>query len=62
VITFNYDQSKMPGPPHSIPPQEIQQHYSKAYHIQQLEAQPVDGGLKGQVEAMEVISLLKRLS
>jgi len=52
LITFNYDQSKMPGPPHSIPPQEIQQHYSKAYHIQQLEARPVDGGLKGQVEAI----------
>lgn len=58
LITFTYDQSQMSGPPFSIPGEEIERHYGLKYQIQELEVRDVEGKLKGQVEATEIIRLL----
>ncbi len=60
LITFLYDQEQMDGPPFSIPADEIEQHYSSAYGIRELDARSVEGKLKGQVEATETLRLLTR--
>ncbi len=61
LITFQYDQSLMDGPPFSISRQEIEKHYGGRYAIQTLESRPVEGNLKGQVAATETIRRLKKL-
>ena len=61
LITFQYDQSLMDGPPFSISWQEIEKHYGGRYAIQTLESRPVEGNLKGQVAATETIRRLKKL-
>ncbi|MCA9780366.1 MAG: thiopurine S-methyltransferase [Candidatus Eremiobacteraeota bacterium] len=60
VITFQYDQSQMEGPPFSIPYAELERHYDEAFHIEQLESRLVEGTLKGKVEATESICHLRR--
>jgi thiopurine S-methyltransferase len=58
LISFEYDQSLMPGPPFAISAAEIQQHYASHYQITLLERLAVEGGLKGECEAFEAIHLL----
>lgn len=60
LICFEYDQQRMEGPPFSIPPAEVEQHYGADYGLTQLDHHTVDGGLKGQVEASEHAWLLQR--
>jgi thiopurine S-methyltransferase len=36
LVTFEYDQSRMPGPPHAVPFAEVQAHYSGAFDLQVL--------------------------
>lgn len=60
LITFTYDQTQMEGPPFSIPPKEIEDHYRDSYRIVELESRPVEGKLKGTVAATESIRLLTR--
>ncbi|MEM9343932.1 MAG: thiopurine S-methyltransferase [Pseudomonadota bacterium] len=55
LITFEYDQSVMPGPPHSISTEEVGAHYADAFDIEMLEVKDVAGKLKGKVEATETI-------
>ncbi len=55
LITFDYDQSKMPGPPFSVNSQEIQEHYQSHYDIKLLESVEIDGGLKRTTAATENI-------
>lgn len=59
LITFEYDQSVMPGPPFSISAAEVQQHYEQSYDINALQACDVEGGLKGVCPARETVWLLK---
>ncbi len=47
LITFEYDQSQMEGPPFSITPKEVREHYSAHYTITPLESHEVPDGLKG---------------
>lgn len=47
VITFEYDQKAMAGPPHSVPTAEIWKHYGAAYRPTLAEARAVPGTLKG---------------
>ena len=61
LITFQYDQTQMDGPPFSISAQEIESHYGHVYEIQALESRSVEGNLKGKVEATETIRLLKQV-
>ena len=58
LLTFEYDQSVMPGPPFSIPKDEVQDHYAKAYDVTMITSQDVPGGIKGLAPAMETIWLL----
>jgi len=62
LITFTYDQTLKNGPPFSISQAEIEQHYSTYYQIEQLETIKVQGGLKGNVEANEVVWFLNKKS
>lgn len=47
MITFEYDQTLMEGPPFSISSDEVARCYGEAYEIVSLEVAEVDGGLKG---------------
>lgn len=57
LISFEYDQSAMAGPPFSISPQQLKDYYSKQYQLQLLDSQTEL--LKGKVDAEEKIWLLK---
>ena len=59
LISFDYDQNLLPGPPFSVPADELTELYGKQYQLQQLARQPLDGGLKGQCPADEVVWLLQ---
>ena len=58
LITFDYDQSLMPGPPFSISDAELEQHYGHLYERELLTCKSVKGRLKGKVEADEKVWLL----
>ncbi len=55
LITFDYDQSEMSGPPFSISTQEVQKHYQENFHIELLESVEISGGLKRITAATENI-------
>lgn len=58
-ITFEYDQSIMSGPPFSISPAEMQEHYAKNYQIELLDSINVSEALKGNMDVRENVWLLK---
>ena len=58
LITFDYDQSKMDGPPFSVEREECLEHYQLVYMPQVLARQSVPGGMKGVCEAFESVWLL----
>ncbi len=58
LITFEYDQSVMPGPPFSIDAAEVRRHYRDRLVVQEIETRDVAGGLKGICPATETIWLL----
>lgn len=58
LICFVYDQSVMAGPPFSIITDEVLGHYEAHYRATHLESKNVQGGLKGIVDASEVVWLL----
>lgn len=60
VITFEYDQRLMEGPPFSITGAELEQHYATTYQLSKLKTAVVEGKLKGQVDADETIWLLQK--
>lgn len=55
VITFEYDQRLMHGPPFSVNASEIASHYADRYEVKLLEQVDVPGGLKGICAAQEQI-------
>jgi thiopurine S-methyltransferase len=58
LVTFEYDQSVMNGPPFSLTEAEVRGHYSARYDITLLEDAEVKGGLKGVCPALEKAFLL----
>lgn len=54
LLTFDYDQAEMPGPPFSIDDGMVRKYYAADYDIERLEELDVTGGLKGRVAAREV--------
>ncbi|MBO1318706.1 hypothetical protein J3U88_09560 [Acanthopleuribacter pedis] len=44
LISFEYDQQRLPGPPFSISEAEVHQHDGDTDHIKHLHRQPVMGG------------------
>jgi len=61
LVTFEYDQSQMPGPPFSISDEEISRHYENSYRISPLASVDVVGKLKGKCVANENVWLLTPL-
>lgn len=59
LITLEYQQELVAGPPFSISEQEVHQHYAQTYSITLIERQDAEGGIKGKVPADEVVYLLK---
>lgn len=59
LITFEYDQNVMAGPPFAISHEEIDQHYQNSYSLTRLASADVPGGLKGKCSAIENVWLLK---
>ncbi len=53
LVTFEYDQSVMKGPPFSLTESEVRDHYGARYDITLLENAEVKGGLKGVCPALE---------
>jgi len=62
VITYEYDQSLVDGPPFSVNAAELQQHYSATYALTALESKDVQGGMKGKATAIETAWLLNNIS
>lgn len=55
MITFEYDQTVMPGPPFAIAPDEVARRYGAGFTVTELARRNVEGKLKGQTEADEII-------
>lgn len=58
LITFEYDQSQMSGPPFSISAAEVKRHYDDSYDLSLLTSSDVVGRLKGKCDAKENVWLL----
>lgn len=58
LITFEYDQTQMAGPPFSISAVEMPEHYRDCYLVSQLASVDVAGKLKGKCVAKENVWLL----
>lgn len=58
LITFEYDQSLIDGPPFSLNSNEVNQHYKAAYEVERLQRVSVPSGLKGICAATEHVWLL----
>lgn len=53
VISYEYDQTAVPGPPFSVTSAELHRHYSDSYALTRLTHIEVPGGLKGKCPATE---------
>lgn len=60
LVTFDYDQSVMNGPPFSVPRATVDGLYASTFQITELANAPVDGGLKGIAPATEIALHLSR--
>ena len=61
LLTFEYDQTLLAGPPFSISTDDINQYYAEQYTLTLLKQIEVPGGLKGQCKASETIWLLSAI-
>ena len=59
LVCFEYDQNRMPGPPHAVPAAEVWAHYGRDFTVELAESRPVAGGLKGATPADELVWLLR---
>lgn len=59
LITFEYDQALMEGPPFSIGSGEVYRHYRDSYDLAPATSASVAGGLKGKCPATEDVWLLR---
>jgi len=62
LISYEYDQAQMDGPPFSVGNKEISQHYNTRYDCKLVSSELVSGGLKGKCEASENVWVLTPLS
>lgn len=61
LVCFEYDQSQLAGPPFAVSEDEVRAHYSAYYDLRVQQAKALAGGLKGKVEAVEKVYLLRAL-
>jgi thiopurine S-methyltransferase len=59
LITYEYDQSIIDGPPFSVSRQEVELHYASFYDINALYTDEVEGGMKGKTSASETVYCLR---
>lgn len=59
LISYEYDQNLLAGPPFSVSNQEVLQHYGDSYQTNLLYSGELPGGLKGQCAAIENVWLLR---
>jgi thiopurine S-methyltransferase len=62
LITYEYNQQLMDGPPFSINEEELKRHYAGTYQVKPAESKKVAGGLKGKVTSNETVWLLKKIN
>lgn len=55
LICFDYNQEELNGPPFSVDENEVTAYYATSYSLKVLEEVPVEGGLKGRCEAIEIV-------
>ncbi|MEL6554408.1 MAG: thiopurine S-methyltransferase [Cyanobacteria bacterium J06621_11] len=60
LICFEYDQTLMAGPPHSISNEEVYQHYEDIYVLTLAESEQIPDGLKGRCPATKNVWLLQK--
>jgi thiopurine S-methyltransferase len=60
LVTYEYDQTLMAGPPFSISQEEVNQHYRDSYDLSLIASTDVVGGLKGNCAAKENVWLLQK--
>lgn len=53
LVSYEYDQTLMAGPPFSVSDQEVNQHYGENYDLALIQSADVPGGLKGRCAAKE---------
>ncbi len=58
LITYEYDQSQMDGPPFSISREEVEQHYAQPYQVKHLSRTEATGSLRKRIAAQEEVWLL----
>ena len=58
LVSYEYDQNLMEGPPFSISNEEVNQHYEDSYDLTLIASENVPGGLKGKCAAKENVWLL----
>lgn len=51
LLTYEYDQNLLDGPPFSVPEVEVHQLYDESYRLTLLEREPLAGKFKGKTEA-----------
>ena len=60
LITYEYDQLLMDGPPFSVNEDEVKRHYGASYQLESVGSKNVAGGLKGKVASTETAWLLQK--
>ncbi len=58
LLSFEYDQSLVPGPPFSVGPDEVHEYYEGHYTVTLAELVVLQGGLKGKFDCLEAVWLL----
>ncbi len=59
LISYEYDQAMLEGPPFSVGRAEVRRLYGESYSLTLLDSADVPGGLKGKCPAKEYVWLLK---
>ena len=62
LITYEYNQQLIDGPPFSITEEEVKQHYANAYELKSVDHKEIVGGLKGKIASSENVYLLQKLN
>ena len=61
LITYEYNQLMMDGPPFSVSEDEVKQLYSAAYRLESAESKIIAGGLKGKAASTETAWVLHKI-
>lgn len=60
LITFEYEQRAVEGPPFSVSHDEVRRHYGHRYQLSLIASRDVPGGLKGKCPAMEHVWIARK--